>query len=87
MNDAILNIKTDIQVKSKAEKLAKEIGLSLDSILNIYLRQFVLTKHLDVDLNIIPEAKELLYIKEGNAALKRGKRYKSAESMINECLK
>jgi addiction module RelB/DinJ family antitoxin len=87
MNEAIVNIKTDIKVKRKAEKLASEIGLSLNNILNIYLRQFVLTKHLDVDLNVIPEAKELLYIKEGKAALRKGKRYKSAESMINECLK
>jgi addiction module RelB/DinJ family antitoxin len=87
MNDVIVNIKTDIRVKRKAEKLAKELGLSLDSILNIYLRQFVLTKRLDVNLNVIPEMKELLYIKEGELALKKGKRHRSAESLINECLK
>lgn len=44
MNTASILIKTDPQVKEKVQKTAKELGFSLSSILNAYLRQFVKTK-------------------------------------------
>lgn len=37
----VVNIKVDKQVKLRAQKLAKELGLSLSTVLNAYLRQFV----------------------------------------------
>jgi DNA-damage-inducible protein J len=36
-----LNIKTDKDIKQKAQKIAGELGLPLSSIINAYLRQFV----------------------------------------------
>jgi addiction module RelB/DinJ family antitoxin len=87
MNTGIINIKTDIKIKKEAEKLAKELGLPLNSILNLLLTQFVLTKRLEINLNVFPEAKELKYLKEGEKALKNGKRYKSVDSLIKDCLK
>ncbi|MFA6552684.1 MAG: DUF6364 family protein [Candidatus Paceibacterota bacterium] len=40
----LINIKTDKDIKIKAQKTAKKIGLSLSSIVNAYLRHFVKTK-------------------------------------------
>lgn len=36
-----MNIKTDKEVKEKAQKLAGDLGLSLSAIVNAYLRQLV----------------------------------------------
>jgi len=40
----MINIKTEKEVKSHAQKLAKEMGLSLSAIINAYLKQFVRNK-------------------------------------------
>ena len=40
----MINIKTDRDIKIKAQKVAKELGLPLGTVLNAYLREFVRTK-------------------------------------------
>lgn len=44
MNTTAIYIKTDPEIKSKAQKVAKELGLSLSSLLNGWLRQLIKTK-------------------------------------------
>jgi addiction module RelB/DinJ family antitoxin len=44
MNTATIFIKTEPKVKEEAQKTAEELGFSLSSILNAFLRQFVKTK-------------------------------------------
>lgn len=44
MNTASIFIKTDPRVKEEARKTAEELGFSLSSIINAFLRQFVKTK-------------------------------------------
>src|SRR3979490_1334018 len=44
MNTATIFIKTERKVKEEAQKTAEELGFSLSSILNAFLRQFVKTK-------------------------------------------
>jgi addiction module RelB/DinJ family antitoxin len=44
MNTASLFVKTDPKVKQEAQKTAAELGISLSSIVNAFLRQFVKTK-------------------------------------------
>ena len=38
---AIINIKADVETKKNAQKIAKELGLPLSSIINAYLKEFV----------------------------------------------
>lgn len=38
---AVINIKTDPKVKKAAQKIAKQMGLSLSGVLNAYLHKFV----------------------------------------------
>ena len=40
----VINIKTDKEVKKKAQKVAKELGLPLSTVVNAYLRQFIQSK-------------------------------------------
>jgi addiction module RelB/DinJ family antitoxin len=44
MDKTILNIKTDKKVKEEAQKVARELGLPLGTIINAYLRDLVREK-------------------------------------------
>lgn len=44
MNTVAVYIKTQPEIKLKAQKIAKDLGISLSSIMNAWLRQFVTTK-------------------------------------------
>ena len=44
MNTASILIKTDPKLKDKAQKTAEEMGISLTSVINRYLRHFTQTK-------------------------------------------
>ncbi|MDP3725126.1 MAG: hypothetical protein Q8R20_01505 [Nanoarchaeota archaeon] len=41
---AVINIKTDRVIKEKAQKVARELGMPLSTIINGYLGQLVRTK-------------------------------------------
>ena len=49
----LINIKTDRDVKIGAQKLAKELGLSLSAVVNAYLKQFVRSQA--VDFSVAPQ--------------------------------
>lgn len=37
----VLNVKTDVEVKEKAQSLAKYLGVPLSTVVNSYLKEFV----------------------------------------------
>ena len=39
----VLNVKTDTDVKEKAQALAKHLGIPLSTVVNAYLKEFVYT--------------------------------------------
>lgn len=51
MNTAVINIKTEPKVKQEAQKVAHELGFSLSSLINGYLRMLVKTKTVHFSLN------------------------------------
>jgi len=57
MNKSIINVKTDRILKLKAQKTAKEMGLSLGTIINHYLRKLVLDKKVVFSVPLIPNTK------------------------------
>lgn len=54
MNTTTLHIKTDIQIRDSAKKIAEEFDLSLTALVNIMLKQIVRTKHLNLSLDEEP---------------------------------
>ena len=44
MNISVITVKTPSQVKEQAQEVARELGFSLSSLVNAYLRQLVKTK-------------------------------------------
>lgn len=51
MNAASILIKTDPKVKEKAQKIAEDMGISLTSIINHYLKHFIQTKSITFTAN------------------------------------
>tara|TARA_Y100000310_G_scaffold316268_1_gene367759 strand:- start:1054 stop:1329 length:276 start_codon:yes stop_codon:yes gene_type:complete len=58
----IINIKADKEVKEEAQKVAKELGLPLSTVINAYLKQFIRTKeaYFSLEGDLRPEAKKRL---------------------------
>ncbi|MBI2633954.1 MAG: type II toxin-antitoxin system RelB/DinJ family antitoxin [Parcubacteria group bacterium] len=62
MAKTTLNIKADMEVKKKAQKVARELGMPLSTVINAYLKQFIRTKevHFSVEGNLKHEVKRRL---------------------------
>jgi antitoxin component of RelBE/YafQ-DinJ toxin-antitoxin module len=41
MYTAVINVKTHPEIKSQAKKIAEELGFSLSSLVNAYLKQLI----------------------------------------------
>ena len=50
----VINIKTDKEVKDKAQKIAKELGLPLSTVVNAYLKEFVRDREVKFSLEPRP---------------------------------
>jgi len=87
MNNATIFIKTEPKVKEEAQKTAEELGFSLSSILNAFLRQFVKTKTIHFSLQEeTPNAYLQGIIKQADKDLKTGNtspKFKNAEGFID----
>lgn len=81
MNTAVINIKTDKKVKTRAQKVAAELGFSLSSLINAYLRQLVKTKSVNFSL-LNEEPSELLIkaIKESERERESGDYYSFSDA-------
>ena len=69
----VINIKSDIETKKKAQKLSKELGVPLSTIINVYLKQFIRTKEFTFSLaySVRPELEKI--ISEAEADITVGK--------------
>lgn len=65
----IINIKADKEVKENAQKLAHELGLSLSSVINASLKQFIRSRK--VEFSVIPKMTPELEILIGQAVRDR----------------
>src|SRR2546423_11673329 len=89
MKTAAIYIKTDPKVKKEAQEVAKELGFSLSSLMNAWLKQFVKTKTVTFstheELPEIPNAYFRQQLKKAREDRKVGKAspiFNSAEEMI-----
>ena len=69
----VLNVKTDKDVKEKAQALAKHLGIPLSTVVNIQLKSFIETGelHISREPELRPEVKAEL--KKAMAEIKAGK--------------
>ncbi len=81
----IINIKTDIEVKENSQKIARDLGLPLSSVINMFLREFIRSR--SISFSTIPKMTSYLEKILGKVEndLKEGKNlhgpFKSPEEM------
>lgn len=73
MNSTVINIKTDVKIKKEAQKITADLGLSLSSAINGFLRQLIRDKSIAFTLNEDnPSGYLISAIKESKADRKNG---------------
>jgi len=82
----MLSIKTDSKLKKEAQKIAKEMGLSMSVLVNQGLRKLVETRSVTFQAPLIPNAKTGRALKKAMADIKAGKNlygpFKSGKEMV-----
>lgn len=75
MNTAVITIKTESQLKAKAQKTASEMGLTLTSVINRYLKHFITAKTITFHSreDEIPNAATRRALKKAEKDWKEGK--------------
>lgn len=75
MNNAVITLKTDSVLKSKAMKIADELGFSLSSLINAYLKTLIRNKSVSFSLvdESVPSKFLINSLKESKADIKAGK--------------
>jgi addiction module RelB/DinJ family antitoxin len=69
----MINLKTDVEVKDNAQKIARELGLSLGTVINAYLREFIRSRKVEFSAvpKMTPALERLLSGVERDVAQKR----------------
>lgn len=74
MNTSSILIKTDPQLKARAQKTAEKMGLSLTSIINHYLKHFITTETITFSTKHEKPSQYLIKaLKESKADVKAGR--------------
>lgn len=55
MQTAVINFKTEPNVKKKAQQVAKDLGFSLSSLLNAFLKQLIRDRTINFEIEIKSE--------------------------------
>ena len=53
----LINIRADVEVKKRAQKAAKELGMPLSTIINAYLKQFGREQRINFTVPLRPNKK------------------------------
>lgn len=86
MNTASILIKVDPQIKSTAQKTAEKMGLSLTSVINHYLKHFIITETITFSTRDETPSQYLIdSLKESEADVKAGRviRFKNAQEELD----
>ncbi len=80
----ILNIKTDKKLKAEAKKVADDMGLTLTTVVNSMLKQFVREKEITFSVNEYPSPMLREALKEAQAEFEAGelKIFSNVEDLI-----
>ncbi len=77
MRTTVINIKTDPKVKAGAKKVASQLGFSLSSLINGYLKQLIKTKTVYFRLSEEQPSEYLIQALRESEEDRRAGRYKS----------
>lgn len=73
MNTAVINIKIEPDVKTQAQLVARQFGISLSGLINAYLKQLVRTKKVEFTLEEEPTENLMRVLMLAKNEIKKGK--------------
>ena len=83
---ALLNVKIDQETKVAAQKLAREMGLSLSAVVNGNLKHFVNERHIYFEAPLVPNKKTRRLLDAAEKDIKAGRNivgpFDTAEEML-----
>ena len=86
MSKTLINIKTDTKVKKGAQKIAKELGIPLSTVVNAYLKEFVRERSVRLSLDPQPRPEVAKMLREASEDYKKGRNvsgpFETTEEMI-----
>lgn len=80
----MLSVKTDAKLKKKAQRVARDLGLPLGTIINRYLKDFVAYQRIVFERPEIPNAETAKILRQAERDIKAGKNlisFKNAKEM------
>ena len=90
MSTTNLNIRVDENLKKKADKLFSELGMSMSTAMNIFLRQSVRYGGIPFDIRVdVPNSETveaIREVKQMKADPTIGKTYRDVDQMMKELL-
>lgn len=72
MNTAVINIKTTPETKTEVQKVAKELGVSISSLVNSFLKDLIRTKRVTMRADEKLNKQTLAVIKKAQEDRKKG---------------
>ena len=82
----LISIKIDRDTKTKAQMVAKDIGLPLSTLINAYLKQFVREKRVDFALPLRPNRKTAKFLDRSRADYNKGKNISPVFSNMKDAI-
>ncbi len=81
---AVINLKTDPELKKRAAKAADKLGISISAVLNNELRRFATEQSVTFDVPEVPNAKTAKQMAVSRKEIEAGDYYKfdTAEVML-----
>lgn len=73
MQTAVINLRVESQTKAKAQKLARQLGLSLSGVIEGLLNQFIRSKTVHLSLKEQPTEYMLQALRESREDIKAGR--------------
>ena len=86
MENINITLRVDKKIKEEAESLYNELGMSLTTAFNIFLRQSIREKGIPFDITLnIPNPTTINAIEEGELLASKGstKKYKNTKELFN----
>ena len=74
MEKTLINIKTDKKLKTKAQKVAKELGFPLGTLINAYLRDLVRHRRVVISAGNTPNARTMKILEEIEEDINNGRK-------------
>lgn len=80
----LINIKADVEVKKRAQKIAKELGLPLSTIVNAYLKQLGREQRVNFVIPLRPNKKTAQLLRRASKDYRKGENVSPAFSTAEE---